>query len=280
MQFAKSATGKASKGFTAEELAAMRERAQELKAAARRGPGAGKADGENAVLEKIAAMPEPDGAIGERLHAIVKASAPALSPKLRLIVMSNARPPTATRTAHTECGRSIARWQPKLDTDAVRLLGSLALLHYGKAAAWAHRLCVEQPTTTNKQGKVTVRYPRGERPDSAGWHRAPARANLQGSDPGGVRRLDERGGAEALVACRVGVGDAGRRDGARVGGSLRLVMRSPDGEEFGGRGEYLEITHPSAWSSPGPGMVTRGTKAPSSSRSSSTSTPTAPRPWC
>ena len=43
----------------------------------------------------------------------------------------------------------------------MKLLGSLVLLDYGKAAAWAHRLCVEQPTTTNKQGKVTVRYPRG-----------------------------------------------------------------------------------------------------------------------
>ena len=60
------------KGFTAEERSAMRERAQELK---------GKADGENAVLEKIAAMPAPDRAIAKRLHAIVKAAAPALSPK-------------------------------------------------------------------------------------------------------------------------------------------------------------------------------------------------------
>src|SRR5436190_18364228 len=79
---AKSATGKAYKGFTEEERDAMRERAQELKAAARRGPGAGKADGESAVLAKIAAMPGPDRAMGKRLHAIVKASAPALSPKL------------------------------------------------------------------------------------------------------------------------------------------------------------------------------------------------------
>src|SRR5207249_5589575 len=55
----------------------------------------------------------------------------------------------------------LAKWQPKLDTDAVKLLGSLVLLHYGKAAAWAYRLCIEQPTTTNKQGKMTVRYPRG-----------------------------------------------------------------------------------------------------------------------
>jgi hypothetical protein len=74
-------TGKKLEGFTDEERAAMRERAQELKAAARRGPRAGKADGESEVLAKIAAMPEPDRGIGERLHAIIKASAPVLSPK-------------------------------------------------------------------------------------------------------------------------------------------------------------------------------------------------------
>ena len=67
------ATGKTSKGFTDEERAAMRERVEELKA--------GKADGESAVLAKIAAMTGPDRAMGERLHAIIKASAPVLSPK-------------------------------------------------------------------------------------------------------------------------------------------------------------------------------------------------------
>ena len=60
----------------------MKERAQELKAAARRGPRAGKADEDSAVLAKIAEMPEPDRAMGERLHAVIKASAPALSPRL------------------------------------------------------------------------------------------------------------------------------------------------------------------------------------------------------
>jgi len=74
-------TGKQSEGFTDEERAAMRERAQELKAAARRGPRAGKADGESDVLAKIAEMPPADRAMAKRLHAIVKASAPALSPK-------------------------------------------------------------------------------------------------------------------------------------------------------------------------------------------------------
>ncbi|HMH85300.1 MAG TPA: DUF1801 domain-containing protein [Gemmatimonadaceae bacterium] len=76
------AIGKASKGFTDEERAAMRERAQELKSAAGPGPRAGKAGEESAVLEKIAAMPEPDRTMGERLHAIIKASAPELSSKL------------------------------------------------------------------------------------------------------------------------------------------------------------------------------------------------------
>jgi uncharacterized protein YdhG (YjbR/CyaY superfamily) len=69
------AGGKASKGFTAEERAAMRERAKELKAEAT------KADGERAVREKIAEMQGPDRAMAERLHAIVTASAPELSPK-------------------------------------------------------------------------------------------------------------------------------------------------------------------------------------------------------
>ena len=75
------AIGKTSKGFTDEERAAMKERAQELKAEARRGPRADKADGESAVLAKIAEMPEPDRAMAKRLHAIIKASAPALSPR-------------------------------------------------------------------------------------------------------------------------------------------------------------------------------------------------------
>jgi uncharacterized protein YdhG (YjbR/CyaY superfamily) len=75
------ASGKKSKGFTDEERAAMRERAQELKAAGRGGRRAGKADGESDVLAKIAEMPEPDRAMAKRLHAIIKANAPALSPR-------------------------------------------------------------------------------------------------------------------------------------------------------------------------------------------------------
>ena len=78
---ATSTTGTASKAFTDEERAAMRERAQEPKAASRRGPRAGKADGESDVLAKIAEMPKRDRAMAERLHAIIKASAPALWPR-------------------------------------------------------------------------------------------------------------------------------------------------------------------------------------------------------
>jgi uncharacterized protein YdhG (YjbR/CyaY superfamily) len=74
------ATGnKKSKAFTDEEQAAMRERAQELKAEARANNK--KADGESDLLAKIAEMQQPDRAMAERLHAIIKASAPALSPK-------------------------------------------------------------------------------------------------------------------------------------------------------------------------------------------------------
>jgi uncharacterized protein YdhG (YjbR/CyaY superfamily) len=69
-------------GFADEERAAMKERVQELRVAARRGPHADRADEESAVLAKIAEMPEPDRATGERLHAVIKASAPALSPRL------------------------------------------------------------------------------------------------------------------------------------------------------------------------------------------------------
>ena len=75
------AINKKRKGFTDEERAAMKEHVQEFKAEARRGPGAKKADGESDVLAKIAEMPKPDRAMAERLHAIVKASAPALSPR-------------------------------------------------------------------------------------------------------------------------------------------------------------------------------------------------------
>jgi uncharacterized protein YdhG (YjbR/CyaY superfamily) len=70
-----SPTSKKSKGFSDEEKAAMKERAKELKAEAN------KAEGESAALAAIAVLPEPDRSIAERLHAIIKDSAPSLSPK-------------------------------------------------------------------------------------------------------------------------------------------------------------------------------------------------------
>ena len=73
------AINKKSKGFTDEERAAMKARAQELKAETRANKE--KADGESVVIAAIAAMKEPDRAMAKRLHAIIKASAPALSPK-------------------------------------------------------------------------------------------------------------------------------------------------------------------------------------------------------
>ena len=70
-----------SKGFSDAEKAAMRERAEELKSESRRSRGKNKADGEADVLAKIAKMSGEDRAIAERLHALIRASAPALSPK-------------------------------------------------------------------------------------------------------------------------------------------------------------------------------------------------------
>jgi len=74
------AINKKSNGFTDEERAAMKDRAKELKAEARANKS--NADGESDVLAKIAEMPEPDRTMAKRLHAIIKASAPALSPRL------------------------------------------------------------------------------------------------------------------------------------------------------------------------------------------------------
>jgi uncharacterized protein YdhG (YjbR/CyaY superfamily) len=79
---AKSKTAKtASALFTDEELSAMQETVRERRAAARRGSRASVADGESDVLAKIAEMPEPDRAMAERIHAVIKASAPVLSPR-------------------------------------------------------------------------------------------------------------------------------------------------------------------------------------------------------
>ena len=118
-------------GFTAEELAAMRERAEELKASRRRGSGAEEADDESRVLAKITEMPEADRAMAERLHTIITAAAPTLTPRLWYgqpayaqggkIVSSFNRPPSlrrgmrrsASATRHTSttapCGPPVLR---------------------------------------------------------------------------------------------------------------------------------------------------------------------------
>lgn len=75
------ATGKAAKVFTDEERAAIKEHAEEMKAEAGRGPAAKQLSGEADVLAKIAEMPDADRSMAERIHAIVKASVPSLSPK-------------------------------------------------------------------------------------------------------------------------------------------------------------------------------------------------------
>jgi uncharacterized protein YdhG (YjbR/CyaY superfamily) len=75
------ATDQTPDGWTEEERSAMQERGREMKASARRGSKADKADGERDVLAKIAEMAEPDRTMAERIHAIVRASAPALSPR-------------------------------------------------------------------------------------------------------------------------------------------------------------------------------------------------------
>src|SRR5262245_52606375 len=73
---------KSYEGFTSDERAAMKDRAQEVKASGRRSSRADKADGESEVLAKIAEMPERDRVLSERIHAIVMASAPTLMPRL------------------------------------------------------------------------------------------------------------------------------------------------------------------------------------------------------
>jgi ParB/RepB/Spo0J family partition protein len=82
----------------------------------------------------------------------------------------------SARSRNLDLGAVLARWQPKLDTDAIKLLGRIVLEHHGKGAVWAYRLCVDQPTTTSKQGKVTVRYPRGAEAEAE--HHAQALAAL------------------------------------------------------------------------------------------------------
>lgn len=79
---AEKTTAKSSSGFSEEEKAAMRERAEELKAAKRHKPGSGKGDEEAEVLAKIASMSASDRSVAERIHSIIRSAAPELSPRI------------------------------------------------------------------------------------------------------------------------------------------------------------------------------------------------------
>jgi uncharacterized protein YdhG (YjbR/CyaY superfamily) len=106
------AAGQASSGLSDEERRAMKDRLQELKTEASRGKGRDKAAGENDVLAKIAEMPEPDRAMAKRLHAIIKASAPGLSPKLWY-----GMPAYANKEGKVVCHfQNAARWKARYAT--------------------------------------------------------------------------------------------------------------------------------------------------------------------
>src|SRR5260370_4517488 len=134
------ATDKKFEGFTDEERAAMKERGQELKASARRGPRAAKADVESEVLAKIAEMPEPDRALAERLHAIIKASAPALSPRTWYGM-----------PAYAEDGNVVCFFQPaeKFKTRYSTLCFS-DKAHLDEGTMWPNAVALTQLTATDE----------------------------------------------------------------------------------------------------------------------------------
>jgi len=131
----------ASKGFTDEERAAIRERSQEQKARS----GAGKADGESDVLAKIAEMSEPDRAMAERLHAIITASAPALSPKTWYGM-----------PAYAKDGKIVCFFQPaqKFKT-RYATLGFNDSAHLDDSGLWPIAFALKQLTAT-EEAKITA----------------------------------------------------------------------------------------------------------------------------
>jgi len=140
------ATGNASNGFTDEERIAMRERVQELKAATRRGPREEKANGESAVLAKIAAMPMPDRAIGERLHAIMKANAPALSPKLWY-----GMPAWANKEGNVICFfQDVQKFKTRYAT-----LGFSDKAHLDEGAIWSTAFALKE-LTASEEAKIAA----------------------------------------------------------------------------------------------------------------------------
>ncbi len=131
-------SAKKSKGFTDEERAAMRERAKELKAEARANK---KAEGESDLLAKIAEMPEPDRAMANRLHEIIKASAPALSPKTWYGMPANAN----------KDGKVLCFFQSAQKFDSrYATLGFSDKANLDEGAMWATSFALKELTATEE----------------------------------------------------------------------------------------------------------------------------------
>jgi hypothetical protein len=131
-------------GFTAQERAAMKERGKELTAAARR--GAGKADGETEVLAKIAEMAGPDRALAERLHALIKASAPGLAPTTWYGM-----------PAYAKDGKTICFFQPaqKFRT-RYATLGFSDKANLGDGAMWPVYYAVTTELTADDEARIAA----------------------------------------------------------------------------------------------------------------------------
>ncbi len=143
---ARATTRKASAGFTEEERAAMKERAKELKASPSRSRGGSKPDGEQDVLAKIAEMPEPDRAMAKRLHAIVKATAPDLSPKTWYGM------PAYARNDKVVCFfQSASKFKTRYAT-----LGFSAAANLDKGGMWPTAFALEQLTATEEAKIVAL----------------------------------------------------------------------------------------------------------------------------
>ena len=140
-----SSSSSASKGFTDEERAAMRDRARELRDAGRRGARATDADGESDLLTKIAEMPERDRAMAERLHAIVKASAPTLAPRLWYGM------PAYTKNGKVVCFFQSAR---KFNT-RYATLGFLHEANLDEGAMWPTAFALKELTAA-EEGRIAA----------------------------------------------------------------------------------------------------------------------------
>lgn len=140
------AANKKSAGFTDEERAAMKERAQELRAEARRSPRARKADGESEVLAKIAEMPEPDRTMARRLHEIIKDSAPTLSPKTWYGM------PAYARDGKVVCFfQSAQKFNTRYAT-----LGFTDMAHLDEGAMWPTSFALKELTATEEARIVAL----------------------------------------------------------------------------------------------------------------------------